>query len=43
MFVYAAGVSHGHEIGQEVHKMGFDPNLYRANAYQGLAYDPSRK
>lgn len=40
---YAAGVTHGHEIGQDVHKVGFDPNLYRANAYQGLAYDPSRE
>lgn len=27
----------------ELAKLKFDPNLYRVNAYQGLAYDPMRK
>lgn len=27
----------------ELAKMKFDPNYYRVNAYQGLAYDPMRK
>lgn len=27
----------------ELAKLKFDPNHYRANAFQGLAYDPMRK
>lgn len=27
----------------ELSKLKFDPNLYKVNAYQGLAYDPMRK
>lgn len=30
------------EVLTGVHKLGFNPELYRMNAYQGLAYDPSR-
>ena len=31
------------EVLTGVHKLGFNPDVYKLNAFQGLAYDPSRK
>lgn len=31
------------EVLTGVQKLGFNPDLYRMNALQGLAHDPSRK
>ena len=41
-YVFVAGDARN-EVLTGVHKLGFNPELYRMNAYQGLAYDPSRK
>ena len=37
--IFVAGDSHN-EVLTDVHKLGFNPDLYRTNALQRMAYDP---
>lgn len=43
-FIFIAGDARNEVLTtSELAKMKFDPNHYRVNAYQGMAYDPMRK